>query len=203
MHFRTPIPLLLTTLLATSPLTTATTTPSYNTTYPNKPYITSVFSALQVGNSTAFLNHVAPNVTWTIMGTHPLAGTYHNSTIFATDALARLENTASSADPLVVSLVNVIGGGDEEWSVEELTVNGVLKNGMWSCVVLRYLMFFSLFSSPLLVKRYAYWEISLHVNRACVQQHICMGDALGHQWDYRPSESVFGFCACDEGDCGE
>ncbi len=65
------------------------------------------------------------------MGTHPLAGEYHNSTIFLKDALERLGNTLV-AGTSTLNLVHIVGGGDEEWSVQELHGTGVCKNGKCS-----------------------------------------------------------------------
>jgi hypothetical protein len=63
------------------------------------------------------------------MGTHPLAGEYHNRTIFAIGALARLANTLDPSQPSSLELVHIVGGGEEEWSVQELHALGVCKNG--------------------------------------------------------------------------
>jgi hypothetical protein len=65
------------------------------------------------------------------MGTHPLAGEYHNRTIFAIDALARLSNTLDPAHPGTLELTHIVGGGDEEWSVNELHGTGICKNGTY------------------------------------------------------------------------
>ena len=63
------------------------------------------------------------------MGTHPLAGEYNNLTIFEIDTILRLENTVDPSHPLELSVVNIVGGGDEAWSVQELHVQGICKNG--------------------------------------------------------------------------
>lgn len=62
------------------------------------------------------------------MGTHPLAGEYHNRTIFVTDALQRLANTLIAGSG-TMKLVHVFGGGEEEWSAQELHAIGVCNNG--------------------------------------------------------------------------
>ena len=99
------------------------------TKYPNKCQIAQVFNYPGQVNLTAFFAHVlAPDVHWTLMGTHPLAGEYHNSTIFLKDALERLGNTLV-AGTSTLNLVHIVGGGDEEWSVQELHGTGVCKNG--------------------------------------------------------------------------
>jgi ketosteroid isomerase-like protein len=99
------------------------------TTYPNQCQISQVFDYLAQGNFTAFLSKVAPDVSWTLMGTHPLAGVYHNKTIFAVNALARLSNTLDDKQPTKLDLTHIIGGGDSEWSLQELHGLGVCKNG--------------------------------------------------------------------------
>lgn len=65
------------------------------------------------------------------MGTHPLAGEYHNRTIFLTDAVMRLDNTIVNGTG-TLDLVHIVGGGDEEWSAQELHALGVCKNGEYS-----------------------------------------------------------------------
>lgn len=101
------------------------------TKYPNKCQIAQVFNYPGQVNSTAFFAQVvAPDVHWTLMGTHPLAGEYHNKTIFLTDTLERLENTLVTGTA-TLNLVHIIGGGDEEWSVQELHGTGICKNGKY------------------------------------------------------------------------
>jgi hypothetical protein len=63
------------------------------------------------------------------MGTHPLAGHYSNRTIFLTDAILRLGNVLNSRYASSLELVHIIGGGNEEWSVQELHALGICKNG--------------------------------------------------------------------------
>ena len=98
-----------------------------STTYPNKCEIFQVFNHLNQGNFSAFFANVAPDVEWTLMGTHPLAGVYTNRTIFITDAILRLANTL--APGATANLLSIIGGGAEEWSVQEIHALGVCKNG--------------------------------------------------------------------------
>jgi ketosteroid isomerase-like protein len=101
------------------------------TKYPNKCQIAQIFNNLSEGNSKAFFAHVAPDVDWTLMGTHPLAGVYHNRTIFLADAVMRLDNTIVNGTG-TLDLVHIVGGGDEEWSANELHALGVCKNGEYS-----------------------------------------------------------------------
>lgn len=99
------------------------------TTYPDKCYIAKIFGYLNSGNSSEFFDQVAPDVHWTLMGTHPLAGDYHNRTVFLTDTIQRLATAGDASMPHSLMLTHVIGGGDEEWSVQEMHALGTMKNG--------------------------------------------------------------------------
>lgn len=115
--------------------------------YPSKDQITAIFSHLTGTNSSysSFFSHVSPDANWTIEGTHPAAGQYTNRTILEA-TFARIDATGSEERPLVLTLTNVIGGGDEEWSVQELEVLGYCKNG---------------------------WFYPILIVAECVQLHIC------------------------------
>ncbi len=103
------------------------------TIYPNQAQICTIFEHLTgvTANYTAFFQKVANNVNWTIEGTHPLAGQYNNKLVLEV-AFARIAATGAKATPLLLSLTNVIGGGNEEWSVQELEVRGICTSGMLS-----------------------------------------------------------------------
>ena len=45
--------------------------------------IRQIFKALENGDGAAFFAHVAADVDWTVMGTHPLAGHYHSRAAYA------------------------------------------------------------------------------------------------------------------------
>lgn len=104
--------------------------PERRITYPSKSQIAEVFSAIEGPNAnyTKFFSQVSPSVNWTIEGTHPAAGIYTNRTILAV-TFARLASVARKEDPLELTLLNIIGGDNEEWSVQELEVNGICKSG--------------------------------------------------------------------------
>lgn len=61
------------------------------------------------------------------MGTHPLAGTYVSRSLIITDAIERLANVLASGGS--TALLSIVGGGDEEWSVQEIHALGLCKNG--------------------------------------------------------------------------
>ena len=53
-------------------------------------YVREVFKGLEHGDGDAFFAHVADNVDWTVMGTHPLAGHYHSKEDFIAGTFAKL-----------------------------------------------------------------------------------------------------------------
>ena len=118
------------------------------TRYPTKCQIAQLFNyPNQVDLAAFFAQALAPDVHWTLMGTHPLAGEYRNRTIFLQDTVERLGNTLV-AGTATLSLVHVVGGGEEEWSVQELHGTGVCKNGnlifsfQHRCSIYRSFVFF-------------------------------------------------------------
>jgi ketosteroid isomerase-like protein len=46
-------------------------------------HIRQIFKGLETGDGAAFFVHVADDVDWTVMGTHPLAGHYHSRADYA------------------------------------------------------------------------------------------------------------------------
>ena len=73
-------------------------------------YVKSLFANLENGKSDAFFEHVADNVNWTVMGTHPLAGTYHTKTDFLTHTFARLDKILKEG--VVLRVTNILVDGD-------------------------------------------------------------------------------------------
>ncbi len=115
-----------------SDLNCTTTFSNTSTMYPNQAEICTVFSNVVGANAnyTAFFKlYVAEDVNWTIEGTHPLAGEYTNRSILV-DAFSRIDATGAEKTTLLISIINIIGGGDEEWSVQELQVLGTCTSGM-------------------------------------------------------------------------
>ena len=45
--------------------------------------IREIFKPLEAGDGAAFFAHVADDVDWTVLGTHPLAGHYHSKAAYA------------------------------------------------------------------------------------------------------------------------
>jgi uncharacterized protein len=73
-------------------------------------YVESLFANLENGKSGAFFEHVADDVNWTVMGTHPLAGNYHTKADFLTHTFARLDKILREG--VVLRVTNILVDGD-------------------------------------------------------------------------------------------
>ena len=73
-------------------------------------YIRGLFANLENGRSDAFFDHVAEDVNWTVMGTHPLAGTYHTKADFLAHTFARLNKLLKEG--VVLRVTNLLVDGD-------------------------------------------------------------------------------------------
>ena len=87
--------------------------------------IRQIFKALETGDGAAFFTHVADDVDWTVMGTHPLAGHYHTradyagtftklSKVLPQGAQLRVEHLMCPPSALV----------RQNWQIEEGRVSG-------------------------------------------------------------------------------
>ncbi|KAI9688968.1 MAG: hypothetical protein M1822_000705 [Bathelium mastoideum] len=101
-----------------------------STLYPTPSEIITIFSHLASGNPDAFFAHVSPTVSWTITGTHPLAGTFNSLSNFRQAAFARISAVMKEDEPFRLDVVNVAGGSSDAWAVTELKARGVCKNGL-------------------------------------------------------------------------
>ncbi len=88
-------------------------------------YLQSLFSDLETGNSEEFFRNVAEDVNWTVMGTHPLAGTYTDKTTFIRSTFQRLGRVLR--DGVRLRVTNVIVAG--EIGVVELEALSTALNG--------------------------------------------------------------------------
>src|SRR5215212_4057770 len=73
-------------------------------------YVKSLFDNLEDGESSAFFEHVADDVNWTVMGTHPLAGTYQTKADFLAHTFARLDEILKEG--VVLRVTNILVDGD-------------------------------------------------------------------------------------------
>ena len=85
-----------------------------------------IFKGLENGEGSAFFQHVAENVDWTVMGTHPLAGHYLSKKAFIENTFAKLGQVLPHGAQLHTE--NVIVEGDQ--AVIELHSLATAKNGM-------------------------------------------------------------------------
>ena len=85
-----------------------------------------IFRGLEIGDGAAFFSHVADNVDWTVMGTHPLAGHYPSKAAFIEGTFAKLGQVLPQGAQLQVEHLLV---KDDE-AVVELHSLATAKNGM-------------------------------------------------------------------------
>ena len=85
-----------------------------------------IFKGLENSDGSAFFQHVADNVDWTVMGTHPLAGHYLSKKAFIEGTFAKLGQVLPNGAQLHTE--NVIVEGDQ--AVVELHSLATAKNGM-------------------------------------------------------------------------
>jgi hypothetical protein len=85
-----------------------------------------IFKGLENGDGDAFFQHVADDVDWTVMGTHPLAGHYLSKTAFIDGTFAKLAKVLPKGAQL--HMENVIVQDDQ--AAVELHSLATAKNGM-------------------------------------------------------------------------
>ena len=92
----------------------------------NERMVRSIFVGLEQSDGDAFFEHVADDVDWTVMGTHPLAGHYSSKNAFKQDTFSKLGKVLPKGAQLRVT--NVIVAGDT--AVVELVSDAIARNGM-------------------------------------------------------------------------
>jgi ketosteroid isomerase-like protein len=75
----------------------------------NGDLVRNAFAAWEAGDNRAFFGLVAPDVTWRVIGTTPLSGTYHSKKEFLIGTAALSD---AFAEPLVAEVVAVHEAGD-------------------------------------------------------------------------------------------
>jgi uncharacterized protein len=88
--------------------------------------VRAIFKGLESGDGGAFFEHVASDVDWTVMGTHPLAGRYRTKQAFVEATFAKLGRVLVAGAQLV--LEHLVVQGDE--AVVELHSMATARNGM-------------------------------------------------------------------------
>jgi len=85
-----------------------------------------IFKGLETGDGDAFFDHVADDVDWTVMGTHPLAGQYRSKADFITGTFAKLGQVLPHGAQLHVE--HVVARDND--AVVELRSLATARNGM-------------------------------------------------------------------------
>jgi ketosteroid isomerase-like protein len=88
-------------------------------------FVRKIFAGLEHGEGAAFFEHVAADVDWIVMGTHPLAGHYTSKADFIAGTFAKLGKVLPTGTQLHVD--NLIVDGDV--AIVELHSEATAKNG--------------------------------------------------------------------------
>ena len=88
--------------------------------------VRNVFAGLEHGDGDAFFSHVADDVDWTVMGTHPLAGHYPSKAAFKAATFSKLGKVLPGGAQLRVTHAFVAG----DTAVVELVSAATARNGM-------------------------------------------------------------------------
>src|SRR3954468_15457611 len=89
-------------------------------------FVRQIFAGLAQGDGAGFFTHVADDVDWTVMGTHPLAGHYHSKQEFLAGTFAKLHKVLPDGTQL--STRNILSGGDG--AIVELRSMATARDGM-------------------------------------------------------------------------
>ena len=88
--------------------------------------VENLFNHLQTGENEQFFEKVANNVKWTVMGTHPLAGTYNTKQDFVSKTFIRLNRILKEG--VILKVNNIIV--QEDTAVVEIESLSTALNGM-------------------------------------------------------------------------
>ena len=87
--------------------------------------VENLFKNLETGNNDDFFKHVSDDVSWTVMGTHPLAGTYHSKEEFVSHTFGRLNRILKKG--VILKVKNVLL--QDETAVVEMESLSIALNG--------------------------------------------------------------------------
>ena len=88
--------------------------------------VQNIFNNLDNGENEKFFEHVADDVCWKVMGTHPLAGTYSSKQDFLAHTFARLNRILKEG--VVLKVIGIIVQNDT--AAVELETHSSALNGM-------------------------------------------------------------------------
>jgi len=92
---------------------------------PTPDEVRQLFAHLETGDADEFFARVSDDVSWTEMGTHPLAGRYRSKADFRAATFARLNEVLREG--VLLRLTHLIVQG--EWAVVELEALSTALNG--------------------------------------------------------------------------
>jgi uncharacterized protein len=118
-----------------------------------------LFSYLKTGENELFFENVADDVNWKVMGTHPLAGTYHSKQDFISSTFGRLNRILEDGVKLKVESI-LVKGNTSVVEMESLStaLNGNPFNNTYCWIVK--------FKNNVIV------EVTAYVDSALVQKVI-------------------------------
>lgn len=87
--------------------------------------VENLFKNLETGNSDNFFDHVSDDVSWTVMGTHPLAGTYYSKEDFISHTFRRLNRILEEG--VILKVKNILL--QDETAVVEMESISTALNG--------------------------------------------------------------------------
>lgn len=99
-------------------------------------HVRAVFAHLERHDSAGFLAHVADDVHWTVLGTHPLAGEYRSKQAFVSATFERLRRVLKGDSVMTVGQVLVDGDSAAvEMAGRATAANGDPYNNVfcWLC----------------------------------------------------------------------
>ena len=113
-----------------------------------------LFNHLKTGDNDKFFSHVADNVSWTVMGTHPLAGIYKSKNDFILNTFQRLNKLLKEG--VILKVNNIIVQNDTavvEMESLSTALNGKPFNNTY-CWVCR-------FEDDIIIEVHAYVDSAL------------------------------------------
>jgi len=125
----------------------------------NMEKVENLFKNLETGNSDNFFKDVSNDVSWTVMGTHPLAGTYHSKEDFISHTFRRLNRILEEG--VILKVKNILLHDDTavvEMESISTAINGKPFNNTYCWVVY--------FKNEVIV------EVRAYVDSALVQKVI-------------------------------
>jgi ketosteroid isomerase-like protein len=135
-------------------------------------YVKSLFANLENGKSGAFFEHMADDVNWTVMSTHPMAGTYHTRADFLAHTFARLDKILKEGVVLRVTKI-LVDGDSAAVEMESLStaLNGKPFDNRYCWIVH--------FSEGTIV------EVRAHLDSALVQRLIDENESSASQQEQK------------------